>query len=83
MEDGLLMKRVQTESGEQKGLIAIPKDLRGSTILSLAHTHKTAGHFGKAKTAERAIQHFYWPHLGKDAANSVQTVNVETEESHQ
>ena len=38
-------------------------------VMELAHSIPIAGHLGKHKTADRLLQRFYWPTLGKDVAD--------------
>ena len=48
--------------------MVLPKKCR-KAVLHLAHTNPLGGHLGKAKTAARIQQRFYWPSLFRDVAD--------------
>ncbi|XP_055874547.1 uncharacterized protein LOC106067276 [Biomphalaria glabrata] len=50
--------------------ILIPKTLRAK-ILNMAHDDPTAGHLGKKKVYAKIANKFFWPKMGKDIKNYV------------
>ena len=85
-KDGLLYRR-WCPAGRDPELmeveqLVLPVECRQKVML-IAHSIPIAGHLGKAKTAHRILQRFYWPTLFKDVATFCRTCTVCQKSTHQ
>lgn len=55
--------------------VVVPEPYR-QEILRLAHETPLAGHLGKNKTANKILQHFYWPGVWNDVSNFCKTCHT-------
>ena len=62
--------------------LVLPVECR-QKVMSIAHSIPIAGHLGKAKTAHRILQRFYWPTLFKDVATFCRTCYSVSKSTHQ
>ena len=58
LDDGVLYRFVKDETGDERQLLVVPKELQ-SEVLRLAH--EVSGHFGVEKTLARVKEGFWWP----------------------
>ena len=71
-EDGLLIHNEVDDFGTDYTRIVLPTQRRQS-VLKLAHSSLTGGHFGRKKTQAKIRHHFTWPGLTTDAQQFCQT----------
>ena len=71
-EDGLLVHNEVDDFGTDYTRIVLPTQRRQS-VLKLAHSSLTGGHFGRKKTQAKIRHHFTWPGLTTDVQQFCQT----------
>ncbi len=82
--DGVLLKKwrcpfksacIDHDTENVEYLVVVPTVLRPH-ILELAHDSPTSGHFGVKKTRAKVKADFWWPNMGKEITEYVQTCEV-------
>ena len=71
-EDGLLIHNEVDDFGTDYTRIVLPTQRRQS-VLKLAHSSLTGGHFGRKKTQAKIRHHFTWPGVTTDVQQFCQT----------
>ncbi len=67
IHNGVLCRHLRNSFGENALQVVVPTSLIPE-ILSYVHGHPSVGHYGLAKTLDRAMQSFYWPYMSSDIA---------------
>uniref|UniRef100_A0A9J8B214 Gypsy retrotransposon integrase-like protein 1 n=1 Tax=Cyprinus carpio carpio TaxID=630221 RepID=A0A9J8B214_CYPCA len=67
IHNGVLCRHVRNSFGDDALQVVIPTSLIPE-ILRHVHGHPSVGHYGLAKTLDRARRSFYWPYMSSDIA---------------
>ncbi len=65
IHNGVLCRHLRNSFGENALQVVVPTSLIPE-ILSHVHGHPSVGHYGLAKTLDRAMRSFYWPYMSSD-----------------
>ena len=74
--EGFLYRKRQTEPNFETVYQMLVRWDRVSNVLELLHDSTIAGHFGIAKTHQRACQWFYWRCVRMDVRNLTESSDV-------
>jgi len=70
VENGILFRK--NKQNQEQPLRVITLQDREKILYNL-HSSPLAGHFGIKKTIEKAIERYYWPYMGKDIKEYIQS----------
>ena len=73
-QKGLLYQQITT-GGVEEARLCIPACHR-QQVLYIGHTNPLSGHRGLAKTLERVMRHFVWPHMRADIGRYVRSCHI-------
>jgi hypothetical protein len=70
VENGILLKKNKRNSEQPLRVITLQDREK---ILFNLHSSPLAGHFGLKKTMDKAIERYYWPGMGKDIKEYIES----------